>query len=56
MSEEPKSIRERYILVAAIDMVTRAGVWNIYVAEGVRNQSPTPLVTRRTYEVERICQ
>jgi len=28
-----KSERERYSLVAAIDMVIRAGVWNICVAE-----------------------
>ena len=36
ISEEPKSVRERYILVEAIAIVTRLGVWNIYVAEAVR--------------------
>jgi len=29
-SEEPKFVRERYIRVAAIDTVIRAGVWNNY--------------------------
>jgi hypothetical protein len=33
-----KSVRERYILVAAIVFAIRAGGWNIYVTEGVRNQ------------------
>ena len=35
ISEEPKSVRERYILVEAIAIVIRAGLWNIYVAEAV---------------------
>jgi len=30
---ETKSDRERYILVAAIDIVTSEGSWNIYVTE-----------------------
>jgi len=34
-----KSVRERYILVAAIDKVIRAGVWNIWVAGGVRQMN-----------------
>jgi hypothetical protein len=29
-SGEPKFVRERYIRVAAIDTVIRAGVWNNY--------------------------
>jgi hypothetical protein len=33
ISGELKSARERYILVAAIDIVIRAGVWNIYIAK-----------------------
>lgn len=28
----------RYILVAAIVFVMRAGVWNIYITEGVKHQ------------------
>ena len=47
MSGEQKSVRERYILVAAIINITIAGVWNIYVAEGVSNQLLTPLVKTR---------
>jgi hypothetical protein len=38
ISAELKSESERYILVEAIDIVIRAGVWNIYIAEGVRNR------------------
>jgi len=38
MSGEQKSVRERYILVAAIITMAIAGVWNIYVTEGVPNQ------------------
>jgi len=52
MSGEQKFVRERYILVAAIINVTIAGVWNIYVAEGIPNQWPTPLVKARTYEIQ----
>jgi len=51
MSGEQKSVRERYILVAAIINTTIAGVWSIYVAEGVSNQWPPPLVKTRTYEI-----
>jgi hypothetical protein len=29
-SEEPYFVRERYILVAAITIITTLGVWNIY--------------------------
>jgi hypothetical protein len=38
ISEEPKFTRERYILVAAIDIATMLGAWNICVAESIRNQ------------------
>ena len=51
MSGEQKSVRARYILVAAIINVTIAGVWNIYVAEGVSIQLPEPLVKSKTYEI-----
>jgi hypothetical protein len=54
ISGELKSVRERYILVEAIDIVIRAGVWNIYIAEGVRNRYSTPVARTRTYEIERI--
>jgi hypothetical protein len=55
-SVEPKFIRDRYILVAAIDIVIKEGVWNIYVTESACCQQPTPPTPRRkrTYEVERI--
>jgi hypothetical protein len=51
MSGEQKSVRPRYILVAAIINVTIPGVWNIYIAKGISNQYPRPLVKTRTYEV-----
>ena len=51
MSGEQKSARERYTLVAAMINMIIAGVWNIYVAEGISNQWPTPLVKTRTYEI-----
>ena len=51
MSGEQKFARERYILVAAMINVIIAGVWNIYVAKGIPNQWPTPLVKLRTYEI-----
>jgi len=35
MSGEQKSARERYTLVAAMINMIIAGVWNIYVAEGI---------------------
>jgi hypothetical protein len=54
ISEEPKSVRERYILVEAIDIVIREGVWNIYIAESVRNRCPILLIRTRTYKVVRI--
>ena len=38
MSGAPKFVRERYILVEAIDIVIRAGVWNIYFAKHAQNQ------------------
>jgi hypothetical protein len=38
ISEGPKSVRERYILVEAIAIMIRAGVWNIYVAETAKYQ------------------
>ena len=37
-SAAERSVTERYILVAAIDTMISVGVWNIYVAESVRNQ------------------
>jgi len=52
MSGEQKSVRARYILVAAMINVIIAGVWNIYVAEGISNLFPTPLVKTRTYEIQ----
>ena len=54
MSGEQKFVRERYNLVAAITNVIIAGVWNIYVAEGILNQleCPTPLVKTRTYDIQ----
>jgi hypothetical protein len=51
MSGEQKFVRERYILVAAMINMIIAGVWNIYVVEGISNQWPTALVKTRTYEV-----
>ena len=53
MSGEQKSVRARYILVAAMTNVIIAGVWNIYVAEGISNQLLRPLVKTRTYEIQR---
>jgi hypothetical protein len=50
ISAELKSESERYILVEAIDIVIRAGVWNIYIAEGVRNRCTTP--TRKNKDVQ----
>ena len=47
MSGEQKSVRARYILVAAMINVTIAGVWNIYVAESMSNQLLRPLVKTR---------
>jgi len=52
MSGEQKSVRARYILVAAMINVTIAGVWNIYVAEGISNQLLRPLGKTRTYEIQ----
>jgi hypothetical protein len=54
ISEELKSASERYILVEAIDIAIRAGVWNIYIAEGVKNRCSTTFVRIGTYEIERI--
>ena len=52
MSGEQKFVRARYILVAAMINVTIAGVWNIYVAEGISNQLIRPLRKTRTYEIQ----
>jgi hypothetical protein len=38
ISEEPKFIRERYILVAEIVTMIILGSWGICVAEGIRNR------------------
>ena len=52
MSGEQKSVRARYILVAAITNVTIAGIWNIYVAKVI---STLAYITRkkktRAYEI-----
>ena len=52
MSEEPKSVIERYILVAPIAIAITAGDWNICVVEGEGISDLTPIITIRTYEVE----
>ena len=54
ISEEPKSVMERYILVAPIAIAITAGDWNICVVKGEGIRDPTQIVTIRTYEVERI--
>jgi hypothetical protein len=36
---EAKSVRERYIRVAAIVIVTTEGSWNICIAKGIRTSS-----------------
>jgi hypothetical protein len=54
ISEEPKSVMERYILVAPIAIAITAGDWNICVVKGEGISDPTQIVTTRTYEVERI--
>jgi hypothetical protein len=51
MSGEEKSVRARYILVAAIVIEIRAGFWNIYVVKGISNQWSPPLIKTRAYEV-----
>jgi hypothetical protein len=51
MSGEQKSVRARYILVAAIIVAIRAGFRNIYVVKGISNQWPTPLIRTRAYEI-----
>ena len=48
---ETKSDRERYILVAAIDIVMSAGSWNIYVTEVYKILSQIAIT--QTYEIER---
>jgi hypothetical protein len=50
MSAEQKSVRARYILVAAITNVTIAGVWNIYVAKVISTLAYTRKKTR-AYEI-----
>jgi len=52
MSEEPKSVIERYILVAPIAIAITAGDWNICVVEGEGISDLTQIITIRTYEVE----
>jgi len=47
---ETKSDRERYILVAAIDIVTNEGSWNIYFTELYKVLSQ--ITTNSTYEIE----
>lgn len=47
---ETKSDRERYILVAAIDIVISAGSWNIYVIKVCKVLSQ--IATTQTYEIE----
>lgn len=41
---EPKFVRERYIRVAAIDIVVKAGIKNIYVIRTHKNQYPLSLL------------
>jgi hypothetical protein len=42
ISEEWKFPRERYILVAAIDIVIRAGSWNIYCSTTYKRSITDP--------------
>jgi len=51
---EQKSVKDRYILVAAIDIASSAGIRNICFAGRLRSQDPPKTSRRRTYDIHGI--
>ena len=51
MSGEQKSVRARYILVAAITNVTIAGIWNIYVTKVISTLAYITRKKKGAYEI-----
>ena len=51
-SDAAKSARERYIRVAAMDIMASPGTWNIYVDKMTQYQLFLVVGGKKTYEIE----
>jgi hypothetical protein len=54
MSDEQKSAKERYIRVAAIDIVSREGTRNICLTERCEKPASSCNNSKRTHDIQRV--
>jgi len=51
-SDAAKSARERYIRVAAIDIMASEGIWKIYVDKMIQYQPFRVVAGKKSYDIE----